>query len=267
MKSNMEKYKAQLEGLINKGDLLSLSMQYRIAPKEFEAAAKKAYGKNFDEELAKLPNFLSAYQIWYSEAHAVIKQLIPDRLADFVRFYEKPKNRKEINNSNYTIEDYLQGITISRGSNIITSLSAAVPQFEQQLALLKSAKSRFDSSLFDIKQLMQADLLDSELGAARELQKNKFYRAAGAIVGVVIEKHLAQVCENHSIQITKKHPTISDFNDQLKNSAVIDVPQWRFIQHLGDLRNLCDHNKGKDPGNVEIDDLISGAEKITKTIF
>jgi hypothetical protein len=267
MKSNIEKYKSQLEVLISKGDQLSISMARTINPKEFEAAAKKAYGDKYDEIIAKLPDFRDTYQLWYSEAHAVIKQLIPDRLSDFVRFYEKAKNRKAIDSSNYTIEDFLQGITVTRGITVIVSLSAASPQFDQQLAILKSAKSRFDSSLFDIRQLVQADLLDSELEAARELQKNKFYRAAGAIVGVVIEKHLAQVCINHSIPIAKKHPTISDFNDQLKNNAVIDVPQWRFVQHLGDLRNLCDHNKGKDPGNVEIEDLISGAEKITKTIF
>jgi len=147
------------------------------------------------------------------------------------------------------------------------SKSAAISQFNQQLAILKSAQGRFESSLFDIKQLVQADLLDSELDAARLLSKNKFYRAAGAIVGVVIEKHLAQVCINHSVVVSKKHPTISDFNDLLKNNSVIEVPQWRFIQHLGDLRNLCDHNKGKEPSAAEIEDLISGAEKITKTLF
>ena len=67
--------------------------------------------------------------------------------------------------------------------------------------------------------------------------------------------------------VTKKNPTISDFNDLLKNSVAVEVAQWRFIQHLGDLRNLCDHNKSKEPTNDDIEDLITGTEKITKTIF
>jgi hypothetical protein len=47
--------------------------------------------------------------------------------------------------------------------------------------------------------------------------------------------------------LTKKEPTISDLNDALKGANVIDTPDWRFIQNLADLRNLCDHNKTTEP--------------------
>jgi hypothetical protein len=71
-------------------------------------------------------------------------------------------------------------------------------------ATRRAAERRFESSLFEIRQLVQADLFDSVLGYARELLKHKFLRAAGAIAGVVLEKHLRQVCFDHSIMITKK---------------------------------------------------------------
>jgi hypothetical protein len=45
------------------------------------------------------------------------------------------------------------------------------------------------------------------------------------------------------------------------------MPTWRFIQHLADLRNLCDHKKKRDPKTEDIDELIEGVEKITKTLF
>ena len=45
----------------------------------------------------------------------MIKQFLPDRLADFVRHYEKPKPRKDISYDSYRIEDYLQGLTVTRG--------------------------------------------------------------------------------------------------------------------------------------------------------
>ncbi len=144
---------------------------------------------------------------------------------------------------------------------------AAVPHFQQQLAILKSVRARFESSLFDIGQLVQADIFDSELDAAGELAKNKFARAAGALAGVVLERHLGQICDNHAIKVAKKAPTISDLNDALKEAAVIDVPQWRFIQHLADIRNLCDHNKKTEPTAAQVDDLIVGVMKITKTMF
>ncbi len=83
-----------------------------------------------------------------------------------------------------------------------------------------AAKRRFESSLFEIKQLVQADLLDSEIGAAQELHKSGFLRAAGAVAGVVLEKHLGQVCDNHQITISKKHPGIADLNELLKQTGL-----------------------------------------------
>ncbi len=121
--------------------------------------------------------------------------------------------------------------------------------------------------LFDMRQLIQADLFDSELDAARELNKSGFRRGAGAISGVILEKHFAQVTTNHKLSTRKKHPSIGDYNDVLKNAGVIDVPTWRQIQYLGDIRNLCDHHKEREPTQQEVEELIKGVEKITKTLF
>jgi hypothetical protein len=113
---------------------------------------------------------------------------------------------------------------------------------------------------------VQADLFDSEIDVARELSKNKFLRATGAIAGVVLEKHLHQVCDDHSIAITKKNPGISDLNELLKANTVIEIPQWRHISLLADIRNLFDHNKKIEPTTDQVEDLISGTDKILKTI-
>ena len=87
------------------------------------------------------------------------------------------------------------------------------------------------------------------------------------LAAVVVEKHLAQVCENHSLKMRKKAPTIGDYNDMLKKAGVIDVPQWRFNQRLGDIRNLCGHKRDADPTRDQVNDLVDGAMKVTKTLF
>lgn len=268
MASNLERYKNDLDRLIALGQRLEMAMQSECYPEQFKRALKD--GKpELKEVLAKLPPFRETYQAWYSEAKVLIKQLLPDRLADFVRHYEKPKPRKDISYENYRIEDYLQGLAVTRGydKEKVVGPDAAVPQFAQQLSILKAVKARFESSLFDIRQLVQADLFDSELAAASELGKTGFARAAGALTGVVIEKHLAQVCENHAVKVSKKNPTIGDLNDALKEAEAIDVPQWRFVQHLADIRNLCDHNKKVEPTGAQVDDLLQGAAKVIKTMF
>jgi hypothetical protein len=140
-------------------------------------------------------------------------------------------------------------------------------RFRTQHSILKAVRSRFESSLHDIRQFIQADLFVSELDAAKELVKFGFLRAAGAVAGVVLEKHLEQVAINHMNPIRMKNPAISDLNDHLKKCGIIDVPMWRNIQFLGDLRNLCDHNKHREPTKDEIEDLINGVDKITKSLF
>lgn len=266
---NIDKYKNDLKSLIEKGHMLDISIKYDCYPENIEKQIKAHFkdAKKIKEYFNKLPRFKSEYQAWYSEALVIIKQLLPDRLTDFIKLFEKPKTRKAIEYGNYVIEDYLQGLRVTFAGETKVGPDAAISQFEQQLNILKSIERRFESSLFDIKQLVQADLFDSELDTARELNKNKFSRGAGAIAGVVLEKHLAQVLKNHNINTSKKNPSISDLNDLLKSSEVYETPTWRKIQHLGDIRNLCDHNKGKEPKMEEVEELISGVDTIIKTIY
>jgi hypothetical protein len=256
MTTNLDRVKKDLDALLELGGQLEMAMQYEAAPKEFKAAVAKAVASKelkstADEFLEKLPSFSGEYQRWYSESIALLRQLLPDRVADFVRHYEKPKGRKDI-----TFE-----------KEVVVDSSAAIPQFRQQLAMLKAAKARFESSLFEIRQLVQADLLDSELEAAEVLAKHKFTRAAGALAGVVLERHLSQVCVDRKLPTGKKNPTIADFNETLKAGGAIDLPQWRFIQHLADIRNLCDHSRTPEPTADQVTDLLAGAKKVTKTVY
>jgi hypothetical protein len=269
MLPNLKRYEEDLDSLLATGELLHLALQRKCSPEEFDDAIEKALGKKDRGAFKKLPSFDEAYQPWYSEAKVLIKQLLPDRFDDFVRHYEKPKPRKEITYESYRIEDCLQGLTVTRGWDKIkvVGLDAAIPHLRQQLAILRSVERRFESSLFDIRQLVQADLFDSELGAAQELMKHKFIRSAGALAGVVLERHLRQVCDNHGIKLRKKTPGIADFNDALKREGVVAVPKWRFTQHLADIRNLCDHDKKVEPTIDQVQDLIAGVTKLTKTLY
>jgi hypothetical protein len=272
MASNLERYKRELAELIERGKRLHIAIQAQALPEEFGKVIRKVKGKEeADAYLKELPSFRDDYQAWYSEARAVVRQLLPDRLADFVRHYEKPKGRKDITFDNYRIEDFLQGLHVNRvgggSSEKIVGPDAAIPHFRQQVNILKSAERRFESSLFELRQLVQADLLDSEMDAATVLLKGGFLRAAGAVAGVVLEKHLAQVLENHSIKLAKKSPTIAELNNALKENGIIDIAQWRFVQHLGDIRNLCDHHKATEPSKDQVTDLLAGVTKVSRSVY
>jgi hypothetical protein len=269
MTTNIDHFKNDLDNLIKTGDHLLNSIQLECFPEKFTHEVKNQLGEEAEEFLKTIPNFTDKYQSWFSEAIVLLQQILPARLPDFVRLYEKPKSRKNVSFENYRIEDCLQGLRVTQGytKEKVVGPEAAIPHFRQQLAIVKSMRKRFESSLFDIRQLVQADLFDSELDAAKELLRKKFTRAAGALAGVVLERHLNQVCVSHNITVSKKDPGIGDFNDLLKESGVFDIPQWRFIQHLADIRNLCDHSKTVEPAIEQVDDLITGVMKVIKTVF
>jgi hypothetical protein len=250
MASNLEKYKTELTALLEEGKkiLFDLNAQYK---------GEKGTGA-----------FHGGYQRWYSESQRVVAQLIPSRLEDFTSLYRFSGNRKEITYDNYRISDYLTGMVVRRGNEkVFDTATKALTAFQIQLQILDSAQKRFGSSLMEIKELLQADLFDDELDKARALHKNKLLREAGVVAGVVLEGHLQTVAVAHGIKIAKKDPAISDLNDPLKNGGVYEIPTWRLIQRLGDIRNLCDHKKSQEPTPDDVLELIDGVEKVIKTVF
>jgi hypothetical protein len=255
-KSKVALIKEQLKNLIDNG----IRMRYDLAYNYVDADQKKLI-----EKIGRY-DFKSNYEIWYSEAYAVIKQLLPYRLEDFKSYY-KAQKRKEVDFLTYCVHDAYIGLVTSRGGQEKCNPYAAVPKLQGQVKILESILHKYDSLLFDISHIVQYQLFDSELESARELNNKGFYRGAGAVAGVVLEKHLSKICGEHSLEINKKHPCINDYNELLKQNGIIEIKDWRFIQHLADIRNLCDHNKDREPKLEDISSLIEGTEKVIKTIF
>ncbi len=208
----------------------------------------------------------SAYQRWFTKSYNVVKTLLPDRHQEFYVLYKDDKRKNnEIGFLTYTISDYFLGLVVTKGWDKIEAVnpfSAFYSKMEIQLTILDSCYDLLDSKLADIQGILQYELFENELQAAKDLLNKKYNRAAGALAGVTLEIHLSKVCETHNIKFRKQHPTISDFNEELKKSDLIDMPTWRLIQRLGDIRNMSVHSKEREPSKDEIEDLIKGVEKL-----
>lgn len=227
-----------------------------------------------EKDTSEVLQIFGRYHAWYTRALGLVKSLVPERLDEFRRQYERNEKRKAIDRVSYVIEDYLNAIGAPTTYDLDSD--SYVPKFNvktvvflklsTQVEIIASSIPRLDDILANIRGLLQADLFDSELDAARHLKQNGHLRAAGSVAGVVLEGHLAEVCRNHSVSIRKRDPCISDFNEALKAAGVFDVVQWRGIQRLGDVRNLCDHRKARDPTLEEVEELVEGVEKAVKTL-
>ncbi|MFA4835431.1 MAG: hypothetical protein WC749_05100 [Dehalococcoidia bacterium] len=214
-------------------------------------------------------NFGTQYQGWYSRAYKLVEALATERLPEFVSYYLIDPNRKSTDAGNYVIQDYIKGIAAPKDVNLkpfwdVKTL--VILRVINQGQIIASLSSRIDSVLQDVTGYLFAELQDAELLAAIQLKKIS-RRAAGALAGVVLERHLQRVALSHNISIGKKNPTISEMNDPLKNNGVYDTPQWRKIQLLADIRNLCSHQKSTEPTEEQVDELISGVNSIIKAVF
>jgi hypothetical protein len=219
-----------------------------------------------DEDLL---TFGTEYQNWYTRALRIVQALAPDRLAEFIAYYQIDQKRKSYSAVTYAIQDYIMGRGAStdwQNKPLWDTHNTVAIRFYNQVQILNALNTRIDSVLSDVTGALFAELQDHELNSAQQLLKISV-RAAGALAGVVLERHLRQVVQNHKITLKKKTPTIADLNDALKKANVYDTATWRKVQLLGDIRNLCSHQKGTDPTKEQVEELIAGANAIVKTVF
>ena len=252
--TRLNNFEQELEGLIAAGDEIRKDLTERA---------------NTDKK-DSISIFESLYQTWYTESHRVIEQLLPARLTEFEQLYLGVGRRSKLESPNYTIQDWLRGMRAGiagTGRKRFDDFAVAGMAFINQLQILKSVRKRIESSLFDIRQVLQADLFNSELDGARELVSKGFFRAAGVIAGVVLESHLREVAGNRKLKSRKRNPAINDWNEILKSASVIDVPTWRNVQRLADLRNICAHSNEKTPSKDDVNELIQSVDKISRTVY
>ena len=200
------------------------------------------------------------YLGWFNTASAVIQRLAPDLSAAFAELYQ-PRGTK-LTLETWGVHHYLLGLAFPT----MDSRTSALARVMQQISILKSLERRLDSIAVNLRGVLQAELFDNELEAARELLKLGHLRAAGAVAGVVVERHLSALAAVHEVKIAKRDPTIADLNDRLRDASVYPQTTWRRIQYIGDIRNLCVHKKDRDPTADEVRELIGATDWFAKSV-
>ena len=233
-----------------------------------ELVANESELMNLASDMERHSEFGMEYQAWYSRAIKLVEALAPERLKEFTEYYLIDPKRINMGVGNYVIQDYVMGMMApTRRNKPLWNINSTTRiGIMNQVQIISFLTTRIDSVLQDVAGHLFSELQDKELEAASHLIKINL-RAAGALAGVVLERHLQRAATNHDINIEKKAPTISDLNDPLKQSGAYAVPVWRKIQLLADIRNLCTHQKEEEPTKKQVNELIDGVNTIIKTVF
>ena len=215
---------------------------------------KKEYGKYNGS------TFALKYQDWYNRSLFLLDLVVPERKQEFIRQYEPDPKRKGLNSLNYTIYDTLRGVYPSDSTPLVSFNNLKI-----QISIIGSLKAVITEKIYRLKDLIESEVFESELDSASYLLSKGFKRSAGAICGVLIERYLASLCKSANIIISKKDPTINDYNAELYKNGAIDSAQNKYLLFLSDIRNKCDHNKQVEPTEQEVEDLIKGTKKVLLT--
>jgi hypothetical protein len=219
------------------------------------------------EDIKDIIEFRTVYQRWDTQSLKIVQTLSPEKYDEFVNYFSTNPNRKLLEAS---IQDYVRGMGEAKGAYTeelpFDPQERARLRFLNQLQVLDELSYRVETILADVEGHLFAELQDKELEAANALKKISL-RAAGALAGVVLERHLQRVAANHSVTIPKEDITIRDLNDPLKLNKAYDFATWRKIQRLGDLRHLCSHQRNGEPTKEQVEDLIAGVSSVIKSVF
>lgn len=213
--------------------------------------------EELDTEVRLLPPDIgSLYQHWYSAAKIILEKNQPSRVAEFENTYSPNKIRT---NEDLGIKQLIAKRYITRAEQY-----KLMDIINTQFDILAAVPSHLKFSIYDVELAVYEVLMDDEIMAANYLLKNGFIRPAGALAGVILERHLKNLLRKHTPPIKyKEKDTLATLNDLCKET-IYDLVTWRKVQHLADIRNLCDYDKEREPTKDEVADLINGVSAMLK---
>ena len=137
--------------------------------------------------------------------------------------------------------------------------------YESKSDLFKRMKAVFIAAMDDykggyltsIKNLVQADVFESELEQARELLSSGYKLAAAVITGVVLETALRDLCKRQSISAGK----LDRMNSDLAKAGIYNKLQQKRITALADIRNSAAHGKPEEFTESDVENMIREVEQ------
>ena len=141
--------------------------------------------------------------------------------------------------------------------------------YQTQWDAFKRMKSVFIAAMDDykngyltsIKNLIQADVFDSELEQAQELLSSGYKLAAAVIAGVVLETALRDLCNQNSLPIGK----LDKMNSDLAKAGIYNKLQQKRITALADIRNSAAHGKPEEFSDNDVTMMIRDIEQFLIT--
>ncbi|MBZ0166629.1 MAG: HEPN domain-containing protein [Candidatus Omnitrophica bacterium] len=133
--------------------------------------------------------------------------------------------------------------------------------------VLKSAKNDYENEqLFDVRQLIEAELFNDFIEQAEHLLKSGYYQPAAVIIGCVLEDGLRKLCHKNVISIPEK-PKLDSMNIELAKAGIYSKLTQKKITVLADLRNKSAHGQWDQFKLNDVEEMILSVRRIMEEFF
>ncbi len=208
----------------------------------------------------------------FSDKKIKKKQIPNDFNLQYRQWYATCKSILESNKDKESLKEFIEEHNLLQKN----TKKMFISQYEQlpiidillrQINIIKSIPNYIEGKAYNFKLSLASTLLGDELEESRHLLKNGFYRAAGAIAGVVLERHI-KINFNQSIPIIKykEKATLGYLIKIAEDKAIFENPMIQKLKYLNQIRIKCDHDKKTTPTENEIIDLIENTNKLIHNI-
>lgn len=138
------------------------------------------------------------------------------------------------------------------------SFDDSYSKFKRVRPVFMAAKSDFQGGyLSSIRNLVQAELFDTELEQAIELVKAGYKGPSAVVAGVVLETALRGLCAAHSLPTSK----LDKMNSDLAKAGVYDKFQQKKVTALADIRNNAAHGHWDAFSTEDVNEMIRDVER------
>ena len=179
--------------------------------------------------------------------------------SDFIDWQMKSKNIFNITcgEESHYLSQFKTNLKAGMGDTNISILNRLIP-------ILRAAEDDLKNGfLITIKQLVQADVFDSELEQAKSLLQNGYKNAAAVIAGTVLETAIKEICLNNGIELDRKK--LTHLNDELAKAGIYNKLQQKQITALADIRNNAAHGDYDQFTQEHVERMIEDIEKFLLT--
>ena len=150
-------------------------------------------------------------------------------------------------------------------AKVQTSVSYS-PAVRAQGVLLAAKDDYLRGYLFDLRTLVEAEVMDDLLEQADHLLRAGYHAPAAVIAGCVLEDGLRKLCNRKAIDLPPK-PKLDAMNAELAKVNLYNKLVQKRITVFADVRNKAAHGEWDQFSRADVEEMVTGVRRFMEEHF